>query len=367
MMYRLLNRLALAFASAGLTIATVLTIAHASDAPLPCGGSNGCDRVAHDPSSFFMGHPVSAYGIVAYVILVIAAVLRIAGVAIRWSSFVGLMVSLMGSVLSAFLTYYSITKIHATCLWCLGSGAMMVLSAVAYIATSNASWGAKDGGKPVSGVPWALVPILAVSAIAVFGGVSRPKPPDLSAIDLRKVSYSELANSSHAIGAAAARVTIVEFGDLMCPACREMHLRLVMFLIHNKGRVRLMFHHFPLVGFEGHEQSVYAAELSEQLSDDDFWEFLSKVYAMEEKPSRTDLDKIFGSLHRKRVRTPQAAHDEVLRDMKIGRDIGVKQTPTYILFIDGKPDAKASSFDIAKVIKQPEFKKIFTAPREKGK
>lgn len=362
MVYRLLNRLALACAAAGLTIATVLTIAHASNTPLPCGGSSGCERVAHDPSSYYMGIPVSVLGMVAYTVLIVVGALRIAGVAIRVSSFAGLMVSLMGVMVSAILTGYSITRIHATCLWCLSSGAMMVLSTVAYIATPNASKGLKDGGKPLSAIPWAVVPILVVTSIALFTKVSRPKPPDLSSIDLAKVSLKQLAASSRAVGSASAPVTIVEFADLLCPACRDMHPRLMLFLIHQKGKVRLMYHPFPLVGFEGHEDSGFAAELSEQLNDDDFWNYVGKVYGLEDKPNRADLQRIFASFTGKRLRTAAAAHDAVQNDLKIAQAIGVRQTPTYILFIDEKAVAKASSVDIQDVIRRPEFAKIFRAP-----
>jgi len=361
MIYSLLNRVALACASAGFAIASFLTIAHASNMPLPCGGSGGCDRVAQDPSSYYMGIPVSGFGMAAYAVLIVAGAFRIKGFQLRISSFVGLMVSLMGVVLSGVLTYHSITKIHATCLWCLGSAAMMVLSAVAYLATPKASEGIKDEGKPISALPWAIVPVLIVAAIATFGGVSKPVPPDLSAIDLNKVSYAALADSSRPLGQATAPVTIVEFSDLMCPACQQMHQRLMMFLIHNNGKVRLMFHHFPMVKFEGHEQAQYAAELSEQLNPDDFWGFVSKVYGQEERPDRAALDKLFASFKGKRLRTADAAHEKVVNDIKIGTDLGVTQTPTYILFIDKKPVAKASSVDIKDVIRRPEFAKIFTA------
>jgi protein-disulfide isomerase len=206
-----------------------------------------------------------------------------------------------------------------------------------------------------------VVPALLVTLIGVFGG--RPKPPDLSGIDLTKISFSEMQGSSRLMGNKNARVTILEFADLMCPSCREMHQRLILFTFHNHGKVNLMYHHFPLVNEEGHEQSEYAAELSSQLNDDDFWGFVSKVYSMDKQPGRADLDKLFASFHGKHVKTALEARDEVQRDMKIGRDLGVEQTPTYILFIDGKADAKATSFDIKDVIKRPEFAKIFTAKK----
>jgi len=367
MIYRLLNRLALACACAGFGIASVLTLAHASKMPMPCGASSGCDQVAQDPSSYYMGVPVSVFGMVAYIVLIVAAVMRICGVSLRSSSFVGLIVSLIGVVASALLTYHSITKSPATCAWCLGSGAMMVLSTIAYLGTPNASKGINDDGNPKSGVWWSAIPLAMVAVVAVIGGATRPKPPDLSLVKLKEASLSELAAASRPLGKADAPVTIVEFADLMCPACRQMHLRLMLFLFHNKGKVRLMYLPFPLVHVEGHELSQYAAELSEQLSDDDFWGFVGKVYGSEQQPTRPDLDKIFAGFTGKRLRTVQAAQAEVQRDMKIGSDYGVQNTPTYILFIDGKPDAVASSVNMQEVIKQPEFAKIFGARAPKGK
>ena len=367
MRYSLLNRLTLACAATGLAISSVITFAHSSNMPLPCGGSSGCDQVAQDPSSYFRGVPVSAIGMAAYVFLLVVALARIRGIAVKQGLFVGFIMSFAGAIISVVLTYHAITKIHATCLWCLGSLTMMILSTLAYVAMPSVSKGTKDAAQAKSAILWAVIPSLIVVGIGVYGAVNRPKPPDLSSIDLGKVSYSELLASSRIVGQENAPVTIAEFSDLMCPACRQMHQRLLIFLVHQKGKVRLMFHHFPLVGFEGHEQSRYAAELSEQLNADDFWGFVGKVYAMDTKPTRDDLDKIFSSFHAKHLRTENAAKDEVTREMKIGASLGVKQTPTYILFIDGKPVAKASSYDIKEVISRPEFAKIFNAPAPKAK
>ncbi len=359
MVYRLLNRLALAFASAGLAIATVLTIAHVSNTPLPCGGSSGCDRVAHDPSSYYMGIPVSAIGMAAYVVLIGAAACRVRGVLIRLSSFVGVMVSLMGMVVSAVLTFYAVTRIHATCLWCMGSAAMMTLSTISYLATPNGSKGIPDGGRAISGIPWALVPALGIAVTALVFGVPKPKPPDLSSINLSKVSYAEIAGSSRALGTPKARVTIVEFADLMCPACQDMHPRLLRFWLRLAHKVRLMYHPYPLKELAGHEDSEYAACLSEQLDDQGFWNFVGKVYDQPDKPNRAALDRVFASIPGKRLRSAQAAQQEVMRDIKVAQSIGIKQTPTYILFIDQKPVAKASNVDIRDVIKRPEFEAIF--------
>lgn len=75
----LLNRFSLAFSSAGVAIAAALTVAHLSKTPLPCGGSHGCDQVASDPSSQFLGVPISLFGLLAYMLMAGLALLRICG------------------------------------------------------------------------------------------------------------------------------------------------------------------------------------------------------------------------------------------------------------------------------------------------
>ena len=361
------NRIAIASASAGLTIASVLTFAHTNKVPLPCGGSNGCEQVAQDPSSYYLNIPVSVYGMAAYVVLLILSILRINGIALRFSSLAGLLISMLGMFGSGFLTYHSITKIHATCMWCIGSALMMVISTIAYFCTPKASEGIPEEGNPWSAIPWSLVPILGISAYAVFGHVTKEVPPDMSSVKLKKVSLAVLERSSRSLGQKSAPVVIAEFSDLMCPACRAMHQKLLMFMIHNKGKVRLLYHHFPLSKVEGHEDSQYAATLAEQLNDDDFWNYVSKVYGQEEKPSRGALDTIVTGFTGKRVRSQREAGNLVIKEMQIGSDYGVKITPTYIIFVNGKPTDVASSVNIKDVILKPIYAKIFAPAKAKSR
>ena len=368
-MFSFFNRLALASATAGFAIATVLTLAHTSKIPLPCGGSNGCETVANDPSSFYLGIPISAYGMMAYLVLIALALLRINGVAVRTCSFVGLLISLIGTFNSAFLTYHSITKIHATCMWCIASACMMILSTICYIATPKASRGIQDGGRPISALPWGAIPMILIGLYAKYGGGSPIKEPvpDLSSVKYTKASLAALEKSSRALGVTNAPVSIVEFADLLCPACRSMHQSLIKFVTRNKGKARLLYHHFPLSKEKGHEDSQYAATLAEQFNNEEFWEFVSKVYESEEKPSRLDLDNIAAGFHGTKIRTMVQAGEKVVKDIKVGQDLGVTLTPTYIIFINRKPESVASSFNIKDVITQDKYVKIFNpSPKKKS-
>ena len=358
----LLKRLALGFSSTGFAVSLVLTVAHASNAPLPCGGGSGCDEVARDPSSYFLGMPVSAFGMAGYLALIVASLIAIRKGGRSPIQF-GLAVSLLGTLVSAYLTYHSVANIHATCTWCLTSACMMASSLVSFglLTRSKGDDSCKSG--VVGLVPWILVPLVVVGSIRYFGDRSKREIAKQYKIDLSKVSFTDLRATSHSKGDPKARITIAEFGDLMCPACREMHGRVLTFLGKFPTKVNLMFHHFPMEGEKGHELSRYAADMSEQLSSSDFWGFVDQVYGADTKPDKAALEAMFKNFGDKWSHDAAGAHESVQKAIDLGKKYGVLFTPTYILFIDQKPDAFATSADLAKVLSRPEFAAII-APKK---
>ena len=78
------------------------------------------------------GVPVAVLGIAGYAALLVSAVLRgEVGV------YLGFLISLVGTLFSAYLTYLEIFVIHAICQWCVASAAIMV---AAFICASVAAW-----------------------------------------------------------------------------------------------------------------------------------------------------------------------------------------------------------------------------------
>jgi uncharacterized membrane protein len=79
-----------------------------------------------------LGVPVAALGLVGYSSLLLSALLRgEAGV------YLGLLVALVGTLFSAYLTYLELFVIHAICEWCVASAALMV---GALICTAFGAW-----------------------------------------------------------------------------------------------------------------------------------------------------------------------------------------------------------------------------------
>src|SRR4051812_35792127 len=76
----------------------------------------------------------------------------------------------------------------------------------------------------------------------------------------------------HVIGAQAAAVTLVEYGDFQCPMCGQAHLVLQALIPQAGDRLRLVYRHFPLTQI--HPNAHRAAEASEAAAvQRQFWPY----------------------------------------------------------------------------------------------
>ncbi len=108
-------------AVAGLLVSAYLTWAHLAGAEPVCAfGGGGCRAVQASPYAAVLGIPVPMLGLAGYAGLLLAAVLR--GEA---GAHLGLLVSLVGALFSAYLTYLEVFVIGAVCQWCVASATIM--------------------------------------------------------------------------------------------------------------------------------------------------------------------------------------------------------------------------------------------------
>ena len=116
----------LALAVLGVLITAYLTRTHfAGLTPVCTGSGEGCETVQSSRYASILGIPVALLGLLAYGGLVFSAILwKEAGV------YLGFLISLVGTLFSAYLTYLEIFVIGALCQWCLASAAIMPLALV---------------------------------------------------------------------------------------------------------------------------------------------------------------------------------------------------------------------------------------------
>ena len=118
-----LRRAAAIVSALGIGVATYITIADSGGgAPACLAGGSGCETVAGSSYSHILGVNIAVFGIVAYVLLVAAALLR--GDLARMAGFA---ISLGGFGFSVYLTYLELFKIEAICQWCVASAVLMTV------------------------------------------------------------------------------------------------------------------------------------------------------------------------------------------------------------------------------------------------
>jgi uncharacterized membrane protein len=111
-----------ALAIVGLLISAYLSWVHYMGvAPVCVGGSGGCQSVQTSSYATIFGVPVAVIGLVGYSALLLSAWLRS-----ELGIYLGFLVSLVGTLFSAYLTYLEVFVIHAICEWCVASAALMV-------------------------------------------------------------------------------------------------------------------------------------------------------------------------------------------------------------------------------------------------
>ncbi len=119
-------------AALGFMISAYLTWTHfAGLAPICTGGGEGCETVQSSQYTMVLGIPVALLGLISYGGLLISAAL--------WGEvgiYLGFLISLVGTLFSAYLTYLEVFVIGALCQWCLANAAITV---AALICTSIAA------------------------------------------------------------------------------------------------------------------------------------------------------------------------------------------------------------------------------------
>ena len=146
-----------------------------------------------------------------------------------------------------------------------------------------------------------------------------------------------VAASDHLLGGEHAPVTIVEYGDFECPNCRQAAPAVKLILEHWRGRVRLVWRHFPLEGV--HPHALSAALASEAAgAQGKFWQMHDVLL---ENQGHLKTNHLRGYARRLELDTGryEAEMDEQLYLQRVREQIdggaksGVRGTPTF--FVNG--------------------------------
>jgi protein-disulfide isomerase len=148
-------------------------------------------------------------------------------------------------------------------------------------------------------------------------------------------------------------VTIVEFGDLQCPACKAAQPA-IEGLVASEPNARFVFQNFPLEMHNWAAKGAAYADCVAQASNDAFWKFIAKTYETQADITAENADEKFTALADgagvKGAEIAACASTPVTKahvdaSLALGKSVNVTGTPT--LFINGRSIGNVSQVPAA--------------------
>jgi len=145
-------------------------------------------------------------------------------------------------------------------------------------------------------------------------------------------------STDHLLGPRRAPVSVVEYGDLECPNCKQAAPGVRLLLKSFENKVCFAFRHFPLEGVHPHaELAAEAAECAG--AQGKFWEMHDLLL---DNQQHLKLNHLRNYAERLQLDMPRFIADiddhiylqRVREHVQSGRDGGVRGTPTF--FVNGR-------------------------------
>lgn len=369
-----LDRVVLILSFVGLFISGALSMAAYLHLSIPCGLAHGCDKVATHPTSHLIGDiPNACFGFLGYAILAFLAAGRLIGfLPERLSLVLGYVVSGIGALASIGLMYIAFAVIQADCIWCMASAATMILLFVGHAIEMQLDAPAVETQKS------SMNPILLGGCFVLFllaMGFQYVKLQGSTMLSISQKKLNEfpqdqlLPPDAHIWGNPEAPITIVEFGDLLCGACRADYPIIKDVVMKSNGHVKYSFRQFPMYTLEGHANSLPAAMIAEVAADTGkFWQFVDGMYASDPEKVE-DLNYIYQvaeglGLDRatleKRIQDPKdPAFLRGARDKQDGTNLGVQGTPAFFIVAPGVERQQTTAQSLASDLASAKYAKFF--------
>ncbi len=147
-------------------------------------------------------------------------------------------------------------------------------------------------------------------------------------------------------GSEQASVTVVEFSDFQCPACKGVEPLVDSLQQKYSSQVKVIYRHFPLLSI--HPHALLAAQAAEAAhTEGKFWEMHDKLFATQETWAALKTDdeaKELFATYAQELGIDKAAFlakinsDEIKKivadDLSAGNEVKVDATPTF--FVNGR-------------------------------
>ena len=141
--------------------------------------------------------------------------------------------------------------------------------------------------------------------------------------------------ADHVMGPAHARVTVVEYGDLECPNCKQAAPVVKLLLNKFPEQLRFAFRHFPLEGVHPHaELAAEAAECAG--AQGRFWEMHDLLFDNQAHLQRKHLVAYAEKMQLDMSRFTSELDDHIYlqrvrEHLASGNESGVRSTPAFFI------------------------------------
>lgn len=370
------NRIIILLSWLGIFIASVLSYAKAVNQLVPCSSGGSCQTVGLSEYSQLFGVPVAYLGLGSYLLIMVLATTRFLNPsAWKQTATIGFVISSIGVLFSAYLTFMSVTALHTTCEWCLGSAATMLglfLSHGWLMQTEPPS-------VPTRNIDWGVWGVGVVGAILGFGLTNNVMATLTSnfgtELELKGITEDEVLGPAYKRrGDKDAKVTLIEFADFNCPACRRAKPELDKIVKPFGPKIRMVFRNFPLKDLPGHESSLIAARMSEIAAEKGkYWEFVDTVYdpdntnrikdadgvGLRQITTGLGIDAAFLEEELKKNDEKSPNVQAVAADMTVAtKGLGLTGTPSFILMATGSTPRLVKFDEIQRALASEPYKTL---------
>lgn len=183
--------------------------------------------------------------------------------------------------------------------------------------------------------------ILLITAVLFSGGIyflSKTSPTQTKETKVLQINYSK----GQKIGSDSAKVKLVEFSDLQCPACLAAEPIIKAIRALNNPEVQLIYRHFPLPQHSHGKEAAYFSEAAAEQGK--FWQMHDRLFETQDKwsalPDATDffMDLVKElNLDEEKVKqglSKESFKQKIDEDITEAQALGVNSTPTF--FINGQ-------------------------------
>ena len=355
-----------------------------------------CDAVLATRFAKMFGIPVALFGFLYYLTIAFFALLSVASKDIKRST-ASIAIALglsIGAVLFSFYKAYQLITMQVLCPVCIG---MYIANfAILILLIKSPGLSLKNIGsflgsylKSVFGrkTRWEFSHQPIVYAIFItwvfiigYSGVyffekDIPKPKDFN-LEAALTEHFEQDPFDIKIdpdaafrGNPDAEVTIVEFSDFECPACRIVSQQLTGILLEYRDDVSLFFMNYPLdksinqgMKFDIHKNAALAAfagVCAQQQGD--FWSFHDAMFSNQKKIDRKFLIQLakeqgWDEEEFSNCMDSEETYQRVLNDIQSGIDVDVLGTP--FLYINGRHVKYWNNFQFIRAVIDEELKRL---------